>query len=150
MIQSEDTINTIIITFIINTTNSSTSIRQILQSAQNSVYPTTFTLIHNLITYTTLRINHLKSDKKIFTMAKSPPKLLESQSNQRTRIHRHIKVKISKNPQQQLYRIWKQGRLTPSWSNWINQMEMEKSGETTLITMHHSMNQSTRKALSMG
>ena len=41
------------------------SIRLILQSAQNSVYPTIFTLIHNLITYTTLRTNHQKPEKRL-------------------------------------------------------------------------------------
>ena len=63
-IRSADTVETIIIVFIINPARSSTSINQIIQSAQNSVYPTIFTLIHNLITHTTLHTNHLKSDKK--------------------------------------------------------------------------------------
>ena len=105
MIQSADTINTIIIIFIIDTTSSTTSIFQIIQLAQNSVYPTIFTVINNLITYTTLRSNHLKLDKKNFTMAKSQPKTLESQSNQITSIHRHVKVKIPKKLQQQSF--WK-------------------------------------------
>ena len=47
---NQHTINTIIITFIINTTIISAPIRQIIQSAQNSVYPTIFNLICNLIT----------------------------------------------------------------------------------------------------
>ena len=93
-IQSEDTISTIIITFIINTTSSLTEI-------QNSVYSTIFTIIHNLITYTNVRTSHLELDKNTFTMDKSPPKCLEMQSNQRTSIWRHVKVKRSKKLQQQ-------------------------------------------------
>ena len=100
-IQSSDTINTIIITLIINTASSLTLIRQILQSAHNSVYPTIFTLSHNLINYTTLRTNHLKSDKNTFTMAKYPPKCPEIQSNRRNSIPHHVKVKIPKKLQQQ-------------------------------------------------
>ena len=49
-------------------------------------------MIHNLITYTTLRTNRLKSDKNTLTMDKSPPKHLDIQSNQRTSIHQHVKV----------------------------------------------------------
>ena len=67
--------------------------RKIIQSAHNSVYPTIFILIHNLITYTTLRTNHLKSDKNTIIMAKSLPKRLNNQSNQRTSTHCHVKVK---------------------------------------------------------
>ena len=100
-IRSADTINTIIIMFTINTTSSLKSIRRILKLAQNSVYPTIFTLIHNLITCTSLRTNHLKSDKNTFTMAKYPPKRLEIPSNQRTSIHRHVNMKRLKKLQQQ-------------------------------------------------
>ena len=57
-------------------------------------------MIHNLITYTTLRTNHLKLDKNTITMAKSPPKSLNDKSNQRTSIHFYIKVKQPKNLQQ--------------------------------------------------
>ena len=57
-------------------------------------------MIHNLITYTILRINHLKFYKNTFTIAKSPPKRLENQSNQRTSIQRHVKVKRPKKLQQ--------------------------------------------------
>ena len=100
-IRSKDTINTIIVTLIIKTASSLMLILQILQSAHNSVYSTVFILIHNLITYTTLRNNHLKSDKNTFTMAKSPPKRPESQSNQISSIHCHVKSKIPKKLQQQ-------------------------------------------------
>ena len=102
MIQSADIINTIIITLIINTTSSLTLIRRIFQLAKNSVYPKIFTLIHNLTTYTILRNNHLKSDKNTFAMAKYQPRYLKSQSNRRTSIHPHVKVKIPKKRQQQL------------------------------------------------
>ena len=54
-----------------------------------------------MITYTTLRTNHLKSDKNTIAMAKYPPKRLDYQYNQRTVIHRHVKVKYPKNIQQQ-------------------------------------------------
>ena len=60
-----------------------------------------FILIQNLITYTTLRTNHLKSDKDTITMAKYPLKILKNQSNQRTSIHCHITVKRPKKIQQQ-------------------------------------------------
>ena len=78
------------------------SIHLIIQSAQNSFYPTIFNLIHNLITYTTIRTNHLKMDKNTFTMVKYPPKLLESHSNRRTIIQRHIKLKRPKKLQQKI------------------------------------------------
>ena len=100
-IQSADTIKTIIITFIINSASSSTLILQILQLVQNSVYPTIFTLIHNLITYTTLRTNYLKLKKKNLPVSKSLPKRRNIQSNQRTSIHRNFKVKRNKKIQQQ-------------------------------------------------
>ena len=77
-------------------------IRRILQSAQNLVYPTIFTLIYNLITYTTLRTNHLETNKNTFTIAKSRPKRLESKSNRRTSIQRHLEMKVPKNLQQKL------------------------------------------------
>ena len=86
-----------------NTSNILTIIYQILQLAQNSVYSTIFILIHNLITYTTLHTNHLKSNKNTITMAKSPPKRLDNKSNQRTSIQCHVKVKLPKNIQQQSY-----------------------------------------------
>ena len=101
MILLEDIINKIIITYIINTASSLTSIRRIIQSAQNSVYPKIFTLTHNLITHTTLLKTTLNWTKNTSTIVKPPPKRLESQSNQRTRIHRHVKVEIPKNLQQQ-------------------------------------------------
>ena len=81
----------------INTASSPVIIRQILQLAYNSVYLTIVFLIHNLITYTTLRNKHLKLDKKIITVAKSPPKRLDDQSNKRTNIHGHVKVNRPKN-----------------------------------------------------
>ena len=104
MIQSDNIINKSIITSIINTASSSTSICRIFQSAQNLVYTTIFTLIDTLITYTTLRTNHLKSNKNTVTMAKYPPKHLDSQLYQRTSIRRHVKMKRPKNLKQQLYR----------------------------------------------
>ena len=60
-------------------------------------------LIHNLITYTTLCTNHLKSDKNTIPMAKDPPECLVNKSNQRTSIQCHVKVKLPKNIQQQSY-----------------------------------------------
>ena len=98
---SADTAITTVITFIFNTVISSTIILQILQTAQNSVYPTIFILIHNLIPYTTLCTYYLKSDKNTITMAKYPHKLLENQSNRRSIIHCHIKLKRPKKLQQQ-------------------------------------------------
>ena len=103
-IRSADTTITIIVTFVVNNVSSLKIIRQILQSSHNPVYPTIFILIHNLITYTTLCTNHLKSDKNTITVTKYPPKLPENQSNQRTSIHRHFKVKCPKNLQQKLSR----------------------------------------------
>ena len=94
--RSADTTIKFIIAFIINTASSLTIIHQIFQSEHNSIYPTIFILIHNLIAYTTLCTNELKSDKKTITMAKYPPKRLSNQYNQRTSIHRHVKVKRPK------------------------------------------------------
>ena len=99
--RSEDTKITFIIALIINSASSSMMIGQIIHSEHNSVYPTIFILIHNLITYTNLNTNHLKSDKNTITMTKSPTKCLNNQSNQRTSIHHHVKVKCPKKPHQQ-------------------------------------------------
>ena len=53
---------------------------------------------HNLITYKILCNIHLQPEKNIITMAKSIPKSLDNQSNQRARIHHHVKVKRPKKP----------------------------------------------------
>ena len=75
-------------------------ILQILQSAHNSFYTTIFILIHNQVTYTTLRTNDLKSDKNTINMAKSSPKRLDIKYNQRTSIYQHLKLKRPKKLQQ--------------------------------------------------
>ena len=79
-----------------NVASSLMIIRQILQSENNSIYPTIFIIIHNLITYTTLCTNHLKLYKKNIIMAKSPLKRHKYQSNWRTSIQRRVKVKRTK------------------------------------------------------
>ena len=61
-------------------------------------------MIHNLINYTTLSTNHLKSDKNTITMAKSSPKRLENQSNRRNIIHHQGKLNNPKKLQQKSYR----------------------------------------------
>ena len=143
MIWSADTINTIIITSIIITTTSLMLIRWILQSEHNSVYPTIFTLIHNLITYTTLRTNHPKS-KNTFTMAKYPPKFLKSQPNLRTRAHRHVKVKLSKNRKMEAMEV------NAIMENWTGRTETDTAAKTTSITSYNSMDSTMRNALSKG
>ena len=86
---------TIIIAFIINTTISLTIIHWILQSKHNPVYPTIFILINNLITYKTLRTNHLNLEKH-HHHGQLTPKCLDNQSNLIPSIHRRVKVKRPK------------------------------------------------------
>ena len=109
----------IVFTFIINTASSLTTIRQILQLANNLVDPAIFIIIHNLVTYTTLRTNHLKSDKNTIIMAKSPPKHPKNKSNQRTKWI----VPRSFSNNHPIRR--KQQKLNPPWISWTSRMETD-------------------------
>ena len=81
-------------------------------------------------------------------MAKSPPKRLKSQYNQINIIQRHVKVKRPKNLQQQSYHKREAMKANAIMEQLENRTEMCTAGETTSITLHHSMNQTRMKALS--
>ena len=116
--QSVDTKITPIIKLIINTAISLTITCRIIQSAHNSVYPTIFILIHNLITYRTLRTNNLKSEGKkklpwpnihLYASITNPTE--EPASTAR------IKWIAPRSFNNTLPGIRNQLKLTPSWSN---------------------------------
>ena len=107
-------------------------------------------LIHNLITYTTLRTNHLKSDKNTTTIAKSPPKLPNNQSNQIIIIHSNVRGKKPRMPQEQSYRKTEATKVSTIMEKLDKWDRNGYQSKTTTITLKYSMNKTTRKELSKG
>ena len=83
-------------------------------------------------------------------MTKSAHKRLKIQSNRRTSIHRHVKVKIPKRLQQKSSRTKEATKVKAFMENFVNSDGNGHRRKKISITLHHYTNQTIRKSLRTG